>query len=121
MRFALRKPSTVGTSVSIDNLGENVTNAEEARASAELYHQLLDEIADRQTHANVSLKLTHMGLDVDEGLARDLVTGLVAKAAAMTPRILCAWIWKAPPTPSVPSTLSTSCTACPDTQARWAR
>ena len=73
-------------SVSIDNLGENVTNAEEARASAQLYHQLLDEIAARQLNANISLKLTHMGLDVDEHLARDLVTGLVAKAAAMNPR-----------------------------------
>jgi proline dehydrogenase len=75
-----------GPSVSIDNLGENVTNAEEARASAELYHQLLDEIAARELDANISLKLTHMGLDVDEKLAYDLVTSLVAKAASMIPR-----------------------------------
>ncbi len=75
-----------GLSVSVDNLGENVTNADEARDSAQLYHQMLDEIARRQLNANVSLKLTHMGLDVDEKLARDLVTGLVAKAAALTPR-----------------------------------
>ncbi len=75
-----------GLSVSVDNLGENVTNAEEGRASAQLYHQMLDEISSQQLNANVSLKLTHMGLDVDEKLARDLVTGLVAKAAAMTPR-----------------------------------
>jgi len=75
-----------GLSVSVDNLGENVTNSEEARASAQLYHQLLDEIAKRQLNANVSLKLTHMGLDVDEKLARDLVAGLVAKAAAINPR-----------------------------------
>jgi proline dehydrogenase len=72
-------------SVSIDNLGENVTNAEEARSSAQLYHQLLDQVALRKLDANISLKLTHMGLDVDEALARDLVTGLVAKAAAMIP------------------------------------
>jgi proline dehydrogenase len=75
-----------GLSVSVDNLGENVTNAEEARASAELYHQLLDEIAGRKLNANVSLKLTHMGLDVDETLARELVSALVAKAAALNPR-----------------------------------
>ena len=75
-----------GLSVSVDNLGENVTNAEEARGSAQLYHQMLDEIATRQLNANVSLKLTHMGLDVDETLARDLVTGLVAKAAGMNPQ-----------------------------------
>jgi proline dehydrogenase len=71
--------------VSIDNLGENVTNADEARASAELYHHLLDQIAVRKLDANISLKLTHMGLDVDEKLAHDLVTGLVKKAAGMSP------------------------------------
>jgi len=72
-------------SVTIDNLGENVTNADEARASAQLYHHLLDEIAARQLDANISLKLTHMGLDVDEDMARDLVRGLVARAASMSP------------------------------------
>jgi proline dehydrogenase len=82
---AVEKVNRSGRSVSIDNLGENVTNAVEARESAHLYHQLLDEIAVRHLNANVSLKLTHMGLDVDEKLARDLVTGLVAKAASMTP------------------------------------
>lgn len=75
-----------GAGVSIDNLGENVTNADEARASAELYHKLLDEIAASKLNANISLKLTHMGLDVDENLAYDIVRGLVAKAAAMTPK-----------------------------------
>jgi proline dehydrogenase len=86
---ALRATQAVnqtGLSVSVDNLGENITNADEARASAELYQKMLDEISKRQLNANVSLKLTHMGLDVDEQLARDLVTGLVAKAAAMQPR-----------------------------------
>ena len=72
-------------SVSVDNLGENVTNVEEARASAQLYHQLLDQISANKLEANVSVKLTHMGLDVDEQLARDLVTGLVKKAASVNP------------------------------------
>ena len=72
-----------GMSVTIDNLGENVTNPDEARHSAQLYHQILDAIATHQLNANVSLKLTHMGLDVDEKLAREIVTGLVAKAASM--------------------------------------
>ena len=53
-------------SVSIDNLGENVTNPDEARHSAQLYHQILDAIVAHQLNANISLKLTHMGLDVDE-------------------------------------------------------
>src|ERR1700678_1838162 len=73
-------------SVSIDNLGENVTNPNEARHSAQLYNQILDAIAAQQLNANVSLKLTHMGLDVDEALAREIVSGLVAKAASMRPR-----------------------------------
>jgi proline dehydrogenase len=72
-----------GASVSIDNLGENVSNAEDARASAQLYHHLLDAISSRSLQANISLKLTHMGLDVDESLAHELVAGLVAKAAAL--------------------------------------
>jgi proline dehydrogenase len=75
-----------GAGVSIDNLGENVTNAAEARASAQLYYDLLEEIAARKLNANVSLKLTHMGLDVDERMAYDIVRGLVAKAASMSPK-----------------------------------
>jgi len=72
-----------GATVSVDNLGENVTNAEEARASAQVYHRLLDAVSSQGLQANISLKLTHMGLDVDESLARELVSGLVAKAAAL--------------------------------------
>ena len=75
-----------GAGVSIDNLGENVTNADEARGSAKLYHNLLDEIAAHKLNANISLKLTHMGLDVDESMAYEIVRGLVAKAASMSPK-----------------------------------
>jgi len=82
---AARAVNEAGPGVSIDNLGENVTNADEARASAGLYHQLLDEIGTQKLNANISLKLTHMGLDVNEKLARDLVVSLVARAAAMKP------------------------------------
>jgi len=74
-----------GMSVSIDNLGENVTNAEEARQSAKLYREILNAITANSLNANISLKLTHMGLDVDEKLARELVSGLVAQAASMNP------------------------------------
>jgi proline dehydrogenase len=69
-----------GMSVSVDNLGENVTNTEEAKHSAKLYHEMIDEIAARHLDANVSLKLTHMGLDVDETLARNITNELVAHA-----------------------------------------
>lgn len=69
-----------GMSVSVDNLGENVTNTHEATESAQLYHDMLDQISERRLNANVSLKLTHMGLDVDEDLARNITRDLVAHA-----------------------------------------
>jgi proline dehydrogenase len=74
-----------GMSVTIDNLGENVTNPDEARHSGELYQQILDAISANRLDANISLKLTHMGLDVDEKLARDIVSRLVAKCASTQP------------------------------------
>jgi proline dehydrogenase len=74
-----------GMSVSIDNLGENVTNPDEARHSGQLYHHILEAITANKLDANISLKLTHMGLDVDEKLAREIVTSLVTKAASMNP------------------------------------
>ncbi len=70
-----------GMSVSVDNLGENVTNLEEARHSAQLYHELIDAIIARGLDANVSLKLTHMGLDIDEAVSRTIVGEVVAHAA----------------------------------------
>ena len=78
---ATRAMNDLGLTVSIDNLGENVTNPEEARQSAALYHKLLEEITARGLKANVSLKLTHMGLDIDEKLAHENVCSLVARAA----------------------------------------
>jgi proline dehydrogenase len=75
-----------GLSVSIDNLGENVSNADEAWHSAQLYRQLLSEISARELNANVSLKLTHMGLDIDPHLAYDNVSSLVDQAATMQPK-----------------------------------
>lgn len=70
----------LGMSVSLDNLGENITNAEEAKHSAQLYHELLDQISQRKLDANVSLKLTHMGFDVDQKLATGIVSDLVQHA-----------------------------------------
>ena len=70
-----------GIAVTIDNLGENVTNVEEAKHSSHLYHQMIDEIVQGGLNCNVSLKLTHMGMDVDEKLCRDIVSDLVDHAA----------------------------------------
>ncbi len=70
----------LGIRVTVDNLGENVTNREEALHSRDLYHELFSEIDKRKLDANVSLKLTHMGLDVDEKLSRDIVSELLEHA-----------------------------------------
>ena len=86
---ALRVTQTLnkaGMSVSLDNLGENVTSADEANQSAHLYRRLLSEIAVRGLNANVSLKLTHMGLDVDPKLAYDHVSALIAQASSIQPK-----------------------------------
>jgi proline dehydrogenase len=78
---AARAMNQLGLGASVDNLGENVTNAGEARHSAQLYHQMLDQMASQELNANVSVKLTHMGLDVDEKMAYDITSGLVQHAA----------------------------------------
>jgi len=80
---ATKQMNDLGIRVSVDNLGENVTNVEEALHSEKLYHQLLDEIDKRKLDANVSLKLTHMGLDVDPDLAYRIVSDLLEHAKAI--------------------------------------
>ncbi len=72
-----------GISVTLDSLGESVTVEDEARASADIYHQLLDEIEKRELNANVSVKLTQIGMDIDVGLAERIVGEMVEHAAAV--------------------------------------
>ena len=52
-----------GISTTLDSLGENVHSPQEARQAADVYHRLLDAIAQRQLDANVSVKLTQMGME----------------------------------------------------------
>jgi proline dehydrogenase len=53
----------------------------EVRAAAEIYHQVLNAIAARGLRANVSLKLSQMGMEIGEGLAEEIVGGVVERAA----------------------------------------
>ena len=71
-----------GISVSLDSLGESVTSAAQAHASAAVYEDLLEKIDHRKLDANVSVKLTQMGMDFDPELAEVLVSQMVAQAAA---------------------------------------
>src|SRR6476620_1320340 len=65
---AVRTLNARGITVSLDLLGESVHREEEARATAQAYLDILDRIQANKLDANVSLKLTAMGLDVSEEL-----------------------------------------------------
>jgi proline dehydrogenase len=71
-----------GMHVTLDALGESVTSDVEAHASAEVYHRLLDAIAQRKLDANVSVKLTQMGLELSPALAESIAESLAQHAAA---------------------------------------
>ncbi len=70
-----------GMTVSLDSLGESVTTEAEARAAAEVYHKLLDAIAARKLNANVSMKLTQMGLNLAPALAESIAESVALHAA----------------------------------------
>ena len=82
---ALRVAESVnqqGMAVTLDSLGESVTSETEAHRAADIYHQLLDMISARKLNANISVKLTQMGLELDPLLAETIVWKLAEHARA---------------------------------------
>jgi proline dehydrogenase len=71
-----------GISVTLDSLGESVSTEVEAHKAAEIYHQLLDQIAARKLNANISVKLTQMGLELSPELAGTIAESLARHASA---------------------------------------
>jgi len=71
-----------GIAVSLDSLGESVTTEAEAQKSADIYHELLDAIQARKLNANVSVKLSQVGMDFDPALAERIVGEMVKHATA---------------------------------------
>jgi proline dehydrogenase len=69
-----------GIAVTIDSLGENVASETEAHHAAEIYHQLLDLVEKRKLKANISVKLTQMGLEVSPELAESIALSLTQHA-----------------------------------------
>ena len=69
-----------GITASLDLLGESVTREEEARAAAREYLAILDRIHERKLDANVSVKLTAMGLDIAEDLCVANMQEILARA-----------------------------------------
>jgi proline dehydrogenase len=69
-----------GMAVTLDSLGESVTTEAEAMAAAMVYHRLLDAIAARKLNANISVKLTQMGLKLSSELAEGFAENLARHA-----------------------------------------
>lgn len=65
----------------LTHLGENVTTQEETQQVKEHYLKLLDEIHRRGIDAQISVKLTELGLDQDLGLCLDHMRELIQAAA----------------------------------------
>lgn len=65
---AARELAKRGITASLDLLGESVTVEAEAVAARDQYLVMLDRMAVAQEEVNVSVKLTQMGLDIDEDL-----------------------------------------------------
>jgi proline dehydrogenase len=72
-----------GMLVTLDSLGESVSSELEAHSAAEIYHQLLDWIGAHKVNANVSVKLTQMGLELSATLAEDMAMSLAKHAKSI--------------------------------------
>ena len=77
---AVKTLNLKGISASLDLLGESVTNDREARAARDAYLELLGRIHDERLDANVSVKLTAMGLDTSEDLCVSSMQDILARA-----------------------------------------
>jgi proline dehydrogenase len=77
---AVARLNARGITASLDLLGESVHNEEEARASGEGYVAMLDRIYERKADANVSVKLTAMGLDISEDLCVAIMHKILQRA-----------------------------------------
>ena len=80
---AVRALNARGITASLDLLGESVHREDEARATAREYVHLLDRIKEQGLDANVSLKLTAMGQDIDLEFMHDNVGRVLRRAAEL--------------------------------------
>ncbi len=69
-----------GIMATFDHLGENIASPDAAKAAADSYIEILERIASTGINSNVSLKLTQMGLDVDEELCFENVSRICQRA-----------------------------------------
>lgn len=77
---ATRALNQRGMHVSLDHLGENVTEAKEAVAAAQEFITALDCIKQSGVDANISIKLTALGLDISQQLCEENVSRILEHA-----------------------------------------
>jgi proline dehydrogenase len=76
----VRRLNGEGKLATVDVLGEEITNDEEAREIARAYHRVLARIEGEELDANISVKLTGLGLGLDYGLCLENLQSLVEDA-----------------------------------------
>ena len=69
-----------GLLVTLDYLGESVASAADTEVVVATYRQLVTRIAQEELRASVSIKLTHLGLDIDEVLCVGNVRAILGDA-----------------------------------------
>jgi proline dehydrogenase len=72
-----------GMLVTLDSLGESVSSEADAEKAADIYHEILDRISAQKVNANVSVKLTQMGLELSPGLAEGIALSLTEHAKSL--------------------------------------
>lgn len=77
---ALARLRDAGVRTTVDVLGESVTSVADAAAAADRYLETLDALAARGLDANVSLKLTQMGLDLGQDVCRANLERVLVRA-----------------------------------------
>jgi len=77
---AVKALNAKGITASLDLLGESVNNEKEARSAANDYLGILDSIRQQNLNANVSVKLTAMGLDISEELCVAIMHDVLDRA-----------------------------------------
>lgn len=79
---AVRALNQQGMTATLDFLGEDVRERSAALRQRDVYIEILDAIASSGVNSNVSVKLTAMGLLVDEGFALENLLSILERAAA---------------------------------------
>jgi len=78
----VRRLNAKGKLATVDVLGEEIASADEARAVAGQYHDVLARLDDEQLDAGISIKLTALGLELDQDLCHENLEAVVVDAAA---------------------------------------